>query len=68
MEPITRTQVTAALEALGIDPNDTRSVTITPTGVWVEAVTRDADEAAVIEHGQLQYTHTQHDIEENADA
>lgn len=48
----TRAQVTAALTALGLDPDPTASVVIGPTNVYVELV-QLVDGHPVVENGAL---------------
>lgn len=64
---ITREQADAAITALGLDPTDVRTVTITSTGVHVDQVRRDDAGIPVIDHGQALYEQIQHDITEAID-
>lgn len=59
----TREQVNNAKAALGLDPDDTRSVSIYPEEVFVETVTRD-ESGPVIINGELVTTRTDHAIKE----
>lgn len=60
----TREQVTAAKRALGLDPDDTRSVAIYPDMVLTEVVARDDDGVPVIREGIVGYIRGEHAIDE----
>lgn len=62
----TREQVNAAKMALGLHPDDTRSVSIYPDAVFVETVAR-VDGQPQISNGELVITRTDHVIEEASD-
>lgn len=60
----TRTQVNAAKAALGLDVDDTRSISIYPDTVFTEIVARDDDGVPAIRDGLVGYHQVSHQIEE----
>ena len=64
---ITRTQVNAAKAALGLDVDDTRSVSIYPDQVFTEIVARDDSGAPLIRDGIVGYRQDACPIEEVSD-
>lgn len=63
----TREQVNAAKAALGLDPDDTRSVSIYPDQVFIQTVARDDNGQVLIANGLVGYTETTCPIEEAPD-
>lgn len=52
---ITREQVRAAITALGLDPDDTQTLQITPQTVYTSTVHRDPDGSIPVQNGLVPY-------------
>ena len=64
---ITRAQVSAAFEALGLDKNLTHAVTITPRNVDAQIVITDPDGVPEVRFGALHVQHVHAEIQEATD-
>ena len=64
---ITRAQVSAAFEALGLDKNLTHAVTITPRNVDAQLVITNSSGAPEVSYGALHVRHVHAEIQEATD-